>query len=153
MATSNSQSSQSVTSAYIVRRAFTGLLSDGAQLGGVLFLSWYLLCTANRYWLWYVVSLLCLTCLLITITAGRTGGFTAGSEVPPVGPPVYGGVLSPSGGNRGQTLWVPGCKYTWGDFGDYWGGIPSWCPIWGGRPVLDSSHRAESIPMVPLDFF
>ena len=34
MATSNSQSSQSVTSAYIVRRAFTGLLSDGAQLGG-----------------------------------------------------------------------------------------------------------------------
>ena len=49
MATSNSQSSQSVTSAYIVRRAFTGLLSDGAQLGGVLFLSWYLLCTANRY--------------------------------------------------------------------------------------------------------
>ena len=25
--------------------------------------------------------------------AGRTGGFTAGSEVPPVGPPVSGGVL------------------------------------------------------------
>ena len=29
--------SQSVTSAYIVRRAFTDLLSGGAQLGGVLF--------------------------------------------------------------------------------------------------------------------
>ena len=56
-------------------------------------------------------------------------------------------------GIRGQTLWVPGCKYTWGDFGDHCGGIPSWCPIWGGRPVLGSSHRAESIPMVPLDFF
>lgn len=37
MATSNSQSSQSVTSAYIVRRAFTGLISDGAQLGGCYF--------------------------------------------------------------------------------------------------------------------
>ena len=28
-------------------------------------------------------------------------------------------------GNGGQTLWVVYCKYTKGDFGDHWGGIPS----------------------------
>ena len=35
-------------------------------------------------------------------TAGRTGGFTGGSEVPPVGTPVYGGVLWGAAGSRGR---------------------------------------------------
>ena len=32
-------------------------------------------------------------------------------------PTVLNELETGGGGNRGQTLWVPGCKYTWGDFG------------------------------------
>ena len=52
---------------------------------------------------------------------------------------------SSSRGVCGQALLVVYCKCTWGDFGGRWVGIPPWCPIWVGRPVLGSSLEATKV--------